>query len=148
MFKRSLLVCSLFASILAWGQDVDSESQYESLDMSVTFDRTYRMTIPTLYAVPNVVMLPIGELFDFLKVPNKVSTDGQVITGFFENEANSFEINNLKKFVTYKGQTYPFTKDESTTDIGILYLKTTVFKRAFGFDMAFNDRSLSLQFTS
>ena len=148
MFKRSLLVCFLFASILAWGQDVDSESQYESLDMSVTFDRTYRMTIPTLYAVPNVVLLPIGELFDFLKVPNKVSTDGQVITGFFENEANSFEINNLKKSVTFKGQTFPFTKDESTTDIGILYLKTTVFKRAFGFDMAFNDRSLSLQFTS
>lgn len=148
IYKRSLLVCFFFASILAWGQDVDSESQYESVDMSVTFDRTYRITIPTLYTVPNVVMLPIGELFDFLKIPNKVSSDGQVITGFFENESNSFEINNLKKYVTFKGQNYPFSKDESTTDIGILYLKTTVFKRAFGFDMAFNDRSLSIQFTS
>jgi outer membrane protein OmpA-like peptidoglycan-associated protein len=148
IFKRSLLVCFLFAHLLAWGQDADSESQYESLDMSMTFDRTYRITLPTLYAVPDVVMLPVAELFDFLKIPNKVSADGQVITGFFENETNSFEINNLKKFVTFKGQNYPFTKDESTTDIGILYLRTTVFKRAFGFDMAFNDRSLSIQFTS
>lgn len=148
IFKRSILVCFLFASLLAWGQEADSESEYESLDMSVTFDRTYRITIPTLYAVPNVVMLPVGELFDFLKIPNKVSSDGQVITGFFENEANSFEINNLKKYIVFKGQSYPFNKDESTTDIGILYLRTTAFKRAFGFDMVFNDRSLSIQFTS
>src|SRR5450756_292046 len=95
--KISLLVCFLFASILVWGQDVDSESQYEPLDMSITFDRTYRMTIPTLYKVPDIVMLPISELFDFLKVPNKVSSDGQDIKGFFENETNSFEIDNLKK---------------------------------------------------
>jgi outer membrane protein OmpA-like peptidoglycan-associated protein len=148
ILQGSLLVCFLFASILAWGQDVDSENQYESLDMSVTFDRTYRMTIPTLYKVPDVVMLPVSDLFDFLKIPNKVSTDGQVIKGFFENESNSFEINNLKQFVQFKGQTYPITSDEVTSDVGILYLKTTVFKRAFGFDMVFNDRSLSLQFTS
>jgi len=148
ILKGSLLVCLLFASMLAWGQEVDSEDQYESLDMSVIFDRTYRMTIPTLFKVPNVVMLPVSDLFDFLKIPNKVSTDGQVIKGFFENETNSFEINNLKKFVLYKGQTYPYTNEEVATDVGILYLKTTVFKRAFGFDMAFNDRSLSIQFTS
>lgn len=146
--KVALLVSLLFASILAWGQDVDSENQYESLDMSVTFDRTYRMTIPTLYKVPDVVMLPVAELFDFLKVPNKVSADGQVIKGFFENESNSFEIDNLKKYVRFKGQTYPITNDEVSMDIGILYLRTTVFKRAFGFDMAFNDRSLSILFTS
>ncbi len=146
--KVTLLVCVLFASILAWGQDFDSESQYESLDMSITFDRTYRMTIPTLYKVPDIVMLPLSELFDFLKVPNKVSSDGQVIKGFFENETNSFEIDNLKKIVQFKGQTYPITNDESTTDIGILYLRTTVFKRVFGFDMVFNARSLSLLFTS
>lgn len=148
IIRRALLVCFLFASILAWGQDSDSENLYEPVDMSITFDRTYRMTIPTLFAVPNVVMLPIGELFDFLKIPNKISSDGQVVKGFFENEANSFEINNLKKFVTFKGQTIPFNTDESTTDIGVLYLRTTVFKRAFGFDMEFNSRSLSLQFTS
>ncbi len=146
--KVTMLVCVLFASILAWGQDVDSESQFESLDMSITFDRTYRMTIPTLYKVPDVVMLPFSELFDFLKVPNKVSSDGQVIKGFFENETNSFEIDNLKKTVQFKGQTFPIANDESTTDIGILYLRTTLFKRAFGFDMVFNARSLSLQFTS
>lgn len=148
ILKRSLLVCLLFASMLAWGQDNDSENSYEPVDMSITFDRTYRMSVPTLFAQPNVVMLPIGELFDFLKIPNKISADGQVITGFFENEANGFEINNLKKFVTFKGQNIPFNADESTTDIGTLYLKTTVFKRAFGFDMEFNNRSLSLQFTS
>lgn len=148
IFKRSLLVCFLFASILAWGQDNDSGNSYEPVDMSITFDRTYRMSVPTLFAQPNVVMLPIGELFDFLKITNKISSDGQVITGFFEKETNSFEINNLKKFVTFKGQTTPFNADESTTDIGTLYLKTTVFKRAFGFDMEFNNRSLSLQFTS
>ena len=146
--KETLLVCFLFASIHAWGQDIDSENQYESLDMSVTFDRTYRMTIPTLFKVPDVVMLPVSDLFDFLKIPNKVSSDGQVIKGFFENETNSFEINNLKKFIQFKGQTYPITNDEVTMDIGILYLKTTAFKRAFGFDMAFNDRSLSIMFTS
>ncbi|MCX6308883.1 MAG: hypothetical protein NTY32_08700, partial [Bacteroidia bacterium] len=61
---------------------------------------------------------------------------------------NNFEINNLKKTVKFKGQTYLINNEESTLDIGILYLKTTVFKRAFGFDMIFNDRSLSLQFTS
>jgi len=146
--KVTLLVCFFFASILAWGQDADPESQYESLDMSITFDRTYRMTIPTLYKVPDIVMLPISELFDFLKVPNKVSSDGQDIKGFFENETNSFEIDNLKKFVQFKGQTYPITNDEVTMDIGTLYLKTTVFKRVFGFDMEFNARSLSVQFTS
>jgi len=142
------LVCFLFASILAWGQDVDSENEYESLDMSITFDRTYRMTIPTLYKVPDIVMLPLSDLFDFLKVPNKVSSDGQVIKGFFENETNSFEIDNLKKTVQFKGQTYAITNDESTTDVGTLYLRTTLFKRAFGFDMVFNARSLSLLFTS
>lgn len=148
MFKRTLLVCFFFASILAWGQEVDSETEYESLDMSIVFDRTYRMTIPALFTVPNVVMLPVSELFDFLKIPNKVSSDGQVVTGFFENEENSFEINNLKKTVSFKGQTYPINNDETKMDIGILYLKTTAFKRAFGFDMVFNNRALSLQFTS
>ncbi|HET9571395.1 MAG TPA: OmpA family protein [Bacteroidales bacterium] len=148
ILKVPLLVCFLFASILAWGQEVDSENQYESLDMSVIFDRTYRMTIPAMYKNPDVVMLPVGELFDFLKVPNKVSPDGQVIKGFFEDETKSFEINNLKKFVQFKDKTYPISSEEATSDVGILYLSTTVFKRAFGFDMVFNNRSLSIQFTS
>jgi outer membrane protein OmpA-like peptidoglycan-associated protein len=146
--KRIVLVCLLFASILAWGQDSEPESLYESLDMSVVFDRTYMETFPTLYATPDIVLLPFAQLFDFLKIPNTVSNDGQVIKGFFEVESNRFEVDYTKKTVWYKGNSFPFTDDEAVLDIGMFYLRTTVFKRVFGFDMAFNARALSIQFTS
>ena len=143
-----MLVCFLFASIFAWGQEPDAESLYEPVDLSVVFDRTYSASFPALYAPPSVVFLPMSPLFDFLKVPNTVSADGQVVKGFFEIQSNSFVVDLTKKTAQYNGKTFSFAADEAVMDLGILYLKTTLYKRVFGFDLNFNERALSIEFSS
>lgn len=142
------MVFSLSLSAVAWGQTDNSEEIFEPLDLDFVLDRTYRASIPTMYLPPDSIMVSVKELFDVLKVPNTSTEEGKVVKGFFETESNGFEINILNKTAKFQKNTVTLSTQDYIMDMGMMYLNTKAFKKIFGFGMAFNDRALSVDFSS
>jgi outer membrane protein OmpA-like peptidoglycan-associated protein len=147
MSKRILLACFLMVSIFAWGQETD-EVEFETVDMNFVFNRANSASFPVLYAVPDVVYVPFQQLFDFLKIPNTLSSDGKKISGFFETASNGFLIDMANKSAVFAGKTIPLNDSDTKMDMGILYVRTGLLKRVFGFDVTLNARALAIQFDS
>jgi hypothetical protein len=148
MFKRLLLAIFLFTGTAVWGQSSDSGVAYESLEVTINFEKLTQVTLPSLYIEPDQVFLPVTEFFDFLKVPNSTSADGMLVKGFFENEENKFLIDYNKKQITFKNQVVTVAPEELVMDLGLLYVRTSALDRAFGFHMKFDFRGLSIAFYS
>src|SRR5574344_285871 len=148
LLKSLILVFSLSLSAVTWGQTDNSEEIFEPLDLDFVLDRTYRASIPTMYLPPDSIMVSVKELFDVLKVPNTSTEEGQVVKGFFETESNGFEINILNKTAKFQKNTVTLSTQDYIMDMGMMYLNTGAFKKIFGFGMAFNDRALSVDFSS
>jgi outer membrane protein OmpA-like peptidoglycan-associated protein len=148
MFKRLLLAASLLIGTAVYGQQSDAEVSYESLEVAINFEKYTQVTLPSLYIEPGQVFLPVSEFFDFLKVPNTTSSDGTLVKGFFENEANKFVIDYNKRAIIFNNQSFTLLPEDFIMDLGLLFVRTSALDRAFGFHMKFDFRGLSIMFTS
>ncbi|NLA50358.1 MAG: hypothetical protein GX876_12985 [Bacteroidales bacterium] len=96
----------------------------------------------------NELYLPITPLFDFLKIKNKISSDHDIISGFFINPDASYSIEKSGNRIIYEGKTYSLEPGELIRTESDLYLKSHYFGTVFGIECLFNFRNLSVTLNS
>ncbi|MDP4278438.1 MAG: hypothetical protein Q8914_12505, partial [Bacteroidota bacterium] len=148
ILKLCMTVYLLAASFNSYSQDTFDNSNLDAFNVTVKFDEIGSYVFPALYEDPNGLYLPVDALFNLLKIVNTPSSDGQVVKGYVETPDNAFEINLPERFVTFKGEKTKIDKGEATMDMGSVYLRSSVYERAFGFKISFNFRALLATFTS
>ncbi|MDB5121279.1 MAG: Sporulation Domain-Containing Protein [Sphingobacteriales bacterium] len=90
------------------------------------------------------VYLSIRDLFDYLKINNKPSSDLDSVSGFFLTQKNTFVIDRINNHIILQDKTYPLDKDDLIPTSNNLYIKSSVLGKVFGLDCDFNFRSLSV----
>jgi hypothetical protein len=134
--------------VKGYGQEEFDSSTLDAFNVTIKIDDVGSYIFPAFYVDPDGLYIPVESLFNLLKIVNKSSEEGKVIKGFFETDANSFEINFSKRFITFKGKTVKIDSTEAVMDMGTLYLRSSAYEKAFGFKMSLNFRALTATFTS
>lgn len=94
------------------------------------------------------LFLPVGDLFDFIKIKNSVSPGFDTISGFFITQDNPFLIDRVNNIISYQNKDYRLNEgDLVRTETG-LYLKTRWLGEVFDLDCKFSFRSLSVAIES
>lgn len=107
----------------------------------------YTYNIAALYATDGKLYVSVEELFQVVIIPCIVNPNGEVLSGFIENEKRPYEINFQSKQIKFDAKTYPI-ENTMIKNMGMLYLESSVFEKAFGLHLFFNFRSLSIKVTS
>lgn len=141
-----LLLVSFSAK--SYAQDEFDSSVLDAFNVTIKIDDVGSYIFPALYQDPDGLYIPVESLFSLLKIVNKTSEEGKVVKGFFETEANPYEINYPKRFITFKDKTVKIDSTEAVMDMGTLYLKASAYQKAFGFTMSLNFRALTASFKS
>lgn len=102
----------------------------------------------TVYYTQKDIYIPIGEVFDLLKINNKIDKKNNTISGFYINSKTKYKIDfsNLTAFVGKKK--YKITQNDFIASRLDYYVKLSVFKKLFGLNFTPNMRDLSLSLTS
>jgi hypothetical protein len=88
--------------------------------------------------------LPVTDLFNFIKIANKISLTKDSISGFFVNESATYLMDASKSRVTYNGKVYELPAGELVKFGDKLFLYSDDFGRIFGLNCTFSFRNLSV----
>jgi hypothetical protein len=94
------------------------------------------------------VLLPVSDIFDFLKIKNSLSPGMDSITGFFLSTDAPFLIDRAGNRIQFQGKDHPLKKNELIRSETNLYLKSQYFGEIFGLDCKFSFRTLSVNMTT
>lgn len=147
MAATIVLLSGVLFPVKAAVQEANDNLNLESFSVLINFGEIGSYMFPAFYEEPDVLYLPVYDLFDLFKMYRKTSEEGTVIKGYVETEDNSFEVNARDTFILFNGKTTLFTSKDAVMDMGTLYIKTTVLKESFGFYFDFSFRNLSAKFT-
>jgi hypothetical protein len=87
-------------------------------------------------------LLPVSELFDYLRIKNESTPGFDTISGFFITEDARYIFDNKNSLVVFSGKTYQLTPRQLVnTETGI-YINTKYLGEIFGLDTRFNFRAL------
>lgn len=149
IYKHTLLVMITGLLLLTglWsGLKAQEEPVFESFNISIFFDKIGKASFPALISEDNIVFYPVNNIFDYLKINNKVSADGKTIEGYLLIESNKYSIDVATKQATYAKQLINLSDKEIVTDMGIVYMSKDALNRVFGMIVDFNFRALSANF--
>lgn len=88
--------------------------------------------------------LSLTQLFDYLKIRNKVSADLDTISGYFLTPASSFVISQKRNKIFYGERYFTLQPGALYRTETNLYLRADYFGKIFGLDCEFEFRSLSV----
>jgi hypothetical protein len=132
--------CRLFA--------IDSvpEPEYEEIFVFMRVQGVGSFEINALYSYDNdQLLLPIADLFQYLRINHKISRHLDSISGFIIDEEKRYLVDHTNQRIQIDGITIPLKAGELIkTDLG-LFLSTGVFGKAFGLYCTFHFRSLSVE---
>ena len=94
------------------------------------------------------LLLPVSDLFDFLKIKNVSSKELETITGFFINPDATYSISRTDNQIRYQDKVYKLEPGDLIRTESNLYLKSSYFGKVFGLECSFNFRSLSATINS
>jgi hypothetical protein len=140
-----LVVCCLYPCRLP-ALEVVSEPEYEEIFVFMRVQGVGSFEINALYSYENdQLLLPVAELFQYLRINHKVSRHLDSISGFLIDEEKRYLVDHTNKQIQNDGTSIPLKEGELIkTDFG-LYLNTGVFGKAFGLFCTFHFRSLSVE---
>lgn len=96
----------------------------------------------------NSIFLPIGDLFNIMKIKTQISEDFETVSGFFIDQSAEYIINRPENKVIYNGKTYQLQSGDLIRTESNLYMRSEYFGEIFGLDCFFNFRSLKVNITS
>jgi len=146
--KLHFIIPFLFFLFITLNAKAQPNSDLEDISVLLQIDgvnNTYN--IAALYSPEGKLYVSIEELFQVLNIPCIVNKDGNILSGFIENEERLYEINYLTKQIKNDANSYTF-HNELIKNIGMIYLESSMFEKTFGLHLNFNFRSLSIKITS
>ena len=100
------------------------------------------------FAAGRKVDLSVREVFDFLKIRNMPSGNGDSLTGFFISPEAPYCIDGHNNTITYGGKVYRLRSTALIVTPTALYLQSDYLGDIFGLDCSFDFRSLSVTLNS
>jgi len=94
------------------------------------------------------VLLPVSDIFDFLKIKNSLSQGLDSITGFFLSTDAPFLVDRTGNKILFQGKNYPLKENDLMRTETNLYLNYRYFGEIFGLDCKFSFRTLSVNMTT
>ncbi len=118
----------------------DDQPEGDEIVVTVEFKNIGSMDMPAIYA-NNEIFLSTTGVLDFLHIKNTVSPSFEWVKGFFQNERDTFFIDQSHNRISYKGKLNDIPAGLIRTETG-LYMNLKYFKSVFGIDGVFYFRRL------
>ncbi len=142
VYTGILFLSVLFCPSLAAADD-DDDPPYEEISVYFNLLNIPGQELPALYSKENLY-ISVTDLFTYLHIMCKPSTDLKSVEGFFINQNDHYQIDKANNRVTFKNIVYPLKAGDLIKNSTSLYLKTSWFNKVFGLNCVFNFRSLSV----
>jgi len=127
----------------------DGNLTYSAFNVQLDIDKVGRQNFSALYLDDSgILYLPIVEIFNFLKIENKLNENDKSLTGYIVSEKNTYTFNYGMKTIRYKNVLYPLSDKDMVSDMGILYVSKNTIEKVFGFAIKFDFRNLSAKLSA
>ncbi len=94
------------------------------------------------------IYLPVVDVFNFLKIRTVSGNGFDMISGFFVDPKNVYQIDRANKIIIYQGKNYALRSSDIIVTETNLYLKAKYFDQIFGLECKFNFRALTISMKS
>ena len=128
----------LFFALPAFAQE---DEYVEEIIVSVSVQGMGVTDMPAIIDRDSI-LLPVIELFEFIRIKNETTPGFDTISGFFISEDAKYLFDNARATIYYAGKTYALTpKQLVKTETGV-YINIRYLGEIFGLDARFNFRAL------
>jgi len=133
----------IFILFFPFEQKAQNADNYDEVLVYLNIQRIGGAEIPSLIKGQDIY-LPVMDLFDFLKIKNRVSPHLDSITGFFLNPSASYLIDRNNNQIIFQDKMFQLKPVDIIVTESNLYLKSNYFGQIFGLVCTFDFRSLSV----
>jgi hypothetical protein len=95
-----------------------------------------------------IIYVPIGELFNYIKVNNNLTDYNSIIKGFFVNENINYIIDVNENKAELNGKKVEVNRKDFFIDEADLFMNSVLFDKIFGIHMDFDIKQLRIYLTS
>ncbi len=120
---------------------------YDEVPVRVVIDGYKMFYIDAIYGNNKLLFVNVADLFNTLDIQCIAAKDGNSLSGFIEKESQIYTINLNAKEIKV-GNKIIRTKNGLVKEIGSLYMESSLFDEAFGINLTFNYRALTLMLKS
>jgi hypothetical protein len=126
---------------------LDPVVSFDEVPVSFTVNGSLRFETDVVITESNKVYINICELFKNLGIKCNAENDGNILNGFVENEDKTYIIDFNSNKITIGEKTIN-ADNGFMKESGAIYIESTVITEAFGLNIIFNFRSLSIKLES
>ena len=151
--KAGLLICFiiLFFHVKAIDEIIDIKLDavvsFDEVPVSFTVNGILKFETNVVITESNKVYINIEELFKNLGIKCISENEGNILTGFIENESKTYIIDFKANQIAVGGKIIK-AANGFMNESGAIYVESTVITEAFGLNIIFNFRSLSIKLES
>lgn len=153
--NHQIIYCLIiFLSLLgipskSFAENIETESSMESDEVLVllTVKNLGTCEIPATIRGQDIY-LPVVDVFNFLKIRATAGNGFDVISGFFIDPKNIYQIDRINNLIIYHGKTYTLRPTDIIVTETNLYLNSKYFGQIFGLECKFNFRTLTVSLQS
>jgi hypothetical protein len=116
---------------------------YDVIPVHVIVEGYATFYVDVIYTKNKLLYVNIDDLFKTLNIPSVVGQKGNSLSGFIGKESRTYSINYDTKQIKVGTSTIN-AKDGLISEMGTLYMESSLFAEAFGITLTFNYRILTI----
>jgi hypothetical protein len=120
---------------------------YDEIPVHVSIDGYKDFYIDAIYTKDKLLYLNVEDLFRTLSIPCISALKGNSLSGFIDNESQTYLIDYNAAQIKVGARTIE-SKKGLIKEMGSIYMESSLFGEAFGITLPFNYRSLSIRLKS
>jgi hypothetical protein len=120
-----------------------SAFSYDEIPVLVMVEGYKHFYVNAIYANNDLLYVNVTGLFQTLEILCIVGQNGDVVSGFIENESRTYIIDYNQRQIRI-GTKVISTNNGIVKEMGALYMELPLFAEAFGINMTFNYRALTI----
>jgi hypothetical protein len=150
--NKWLFLCFLLCGSLSIKVTAKDISNKDKLESSFTYDAIPVLVlvqgygnfyVDAIFANDDLLYVNIEDLFRSLSIPCIIGQGGTILTGFIVNDGQTYSVD-FSKGQIMVGDKIVNYQNGLIKEMGSIYLESSLFAVAFGIELTFNFRSLSL----
>jgi len=120
---------------------------YEEIPVNVRIEGYKNFYLDAIYSSDNILYVNIQDLFSMLKIQCVIGQKGDSIGGFIEHEKQAYSIDYINEQIKVGSQIFNSSKG-LVKDMGSIYMESSLLADAFGINLDFNYRALTITLKS
>lgn len=115
----------------------------EDFNLPVRINKDLEIAISAYYNSSGILFIPVKDLFDELKIVNKLNDNGLLLEGYINDKKNDYVIDCEKQEIAFQGKKVLLQKTDFFMENGTIYMNKEILKQIFGISIDFDYYSLS-----